>query len=163
MLHYVAGDILLTKAVAIAHGVAPNDHFDAGLAMSLRQQWPAMYKDFRHYCHSGGCKAGGLWAWAGADGTRIINLLTQTPPASHNQRPGPATATHVRHALHALAQFVADEKIPSLALPRLATGVGKMDWAEVKPLIEHHLKDADVPIYIYETFHAGQQANESGT
>jgi O-acetyl-ADP-ribose deacetylase (regulator of RNase III) len=162
MLHYVEGDILLTKAVAIAHGVAPNDHFDAGLALSLRQQWPAMYKDFRHYCHTGDCAAGGLWAWAGADGTRIINLLTQEPPPSHNQRPGPASATHVGHALRALATFVVAEKISSLALPRLATGVGRMDWVEVKPLIEQHLGALDIPIYIYETYHAGQQAKEPG-
>ena len=162
MLHYVSGDILLTKAVAIAHGVAPDDHFDAGLALSLRQQWPAMYKDFRHYCHSGGCKAGGLWAWAGADGTRIVNLLTQDPPRSHNQRPGPASATHVSHALHALSAFIVEEKIASLALPRLATGVGRMQWAEVKPLIERHLGSMHIPVYVYETYHAGQQAAEPG-
>jgi O-acetyl-ADP-ribose deacetylase (regulator of RNase III) len=160
MLHYVNGDILLTKAVAIAHGVAPNDHFDAGLALSLRQQWPAMYKDFRHYCHTGDCKAGGLWGWSGADGTRIINLLTQDPPPSHNQRPGPASATHIGHALQALCSFIVEQKIASLALPRLATGVGRMDWAEVKPLIERHLGSIEIPIYVYETYHAGQQAEE---
>ena len=30
MIHEVAGDILLTKAQAVAHGVAPNDQFDSG-------------------------------------------------------------------------------------------------------------------------------------
>ena len=48
-LKEVAGDILLTKADMVAHGVAPNDGYANGLALSLRQQWPAMYKDFRHY------------------------------------------------------------------------------------------------------------------
>ena len=32
MLKEVAGDILLTKAKALAHGVAPNDNFANGLA-----------------------------------------------------------------------------------------------------------------------------------
>jgi len=160
MLHYVAGDILLTRAVAIAHGVAPNDHFDSGLALSLRERWPAMYKDFRHYCHTGNCKSGGIWTWAGADGTRIVNLLTQEPPASKNQHPGPATETHVNHTLQALAKFVADENIASLALPRLATGVGKMSWDDVKPLIERHLSPLPIPVYVYETYHAGQQGAE---
>ena len=161
MLHYVAGDILLSKATAIAHGVAPNDHFDSGLALSLREQWPAMYKDFRHYCHGGKCKPGGIWAWAGADGSRIVSLLTQDPPPSQNQRPGPATVTHVNHALHALEQFVTAEKITSLALPRLATGVGRLSWDDVKPLIEKHLSSLAIPIYVYETYHAGQAANEA--
>lgn len=42
MIHYVSGDILLSKAAAIAHGVAPNDHMDHGLALALRERWPAM-------------------------------------------------------------------------------------------------------------------------
>ena len=49
MLKEVSGDILLTGAEAVAHGVAPNDNFASGLALSLRERWPAMYKDFRHY------------------------------------------------------------------------------------------------------------------
>ena len=51
MIVEVAGDILLTKAHAIAHGVAPSDHFDHGLALTLREKYPAMAKDFRHYLH----------------------------------------------------------------------------------------------------------------
>jgi len=48
VIHEVTGDILLTKAQAIAHGVAPGEHFDSGLALSLRENWPAMAKDYRH-------------------------------------------------------------------------------------------------------------------
>jgi O-acetyl-ADP-ribose deacetylase (regulator of RNase III) len=47
MIKEVAGDILLSKAGAIAHGVAPHDDFKQGLALSLREHWPGMYKDFR--------------------------------------------------------------------------------------------------------------------
>ena len=41
MIKEVHGDILLTSAQAIAHGVAPNDHFDRGLALSLRENYPS--------------------------------------------------------------------------------------------------------------------------
>ncbi|MEM7168043.1 MAG: hypothetical protein AAF581_21500 [Planctomycetota bacterium] len=37
MIHKVAGDVLLTKAQVIAHGVAPNDNFGQGLALALRE------------------------------------------------------------------------------------------------------------------------------
>ena len=50
MLEEVAGDILLSKAQVIAHGVAPGDHFNQGLALALRERYPAMARDFRHYC-----------------------------------------------------------------------------------------------------------------
>ena len=61
MITEVQGDILLSKAAAIAHGVAPNDHFDSGLALSLRERWPAMVKDFRHYCQTSHPKSGEIW------------------------------------------------------------------------------------------------------
>jgi O-acetyl-ADP-ribose deacetylase (regulator of RNase III) len=58
MIKEVTGDILLSKAGAIAHGVAPHDDFKQGLALALREQWPAMYKDFRHYCQTYNPKPG---------------------------------------------------------------------------------------------------------
>ncbi len=63
MIHEVQGDILLSKAQVIVHGVAPNDHFDNGLALSLRERWPAMVKEFRHYCQTTHPKVGGGWLW----------------------------------------------------------------------------------------------------
>ena len=85
MLKEVSGDILLSKAQAIAHGVAPDDHFNQGLALSLREQYPSMAKDFRHYCQVSHPKPGEVWAWAGADGKRVINLLTQEAAKSNGQ------------------------------------------------------------------------------
>ena len=73
MIKEVQGDILLSGAQAIAHGVSPNDNFAQGLALSLREQWPALYKDFRHYCHDAHPKAGDAWLWGAADGTRIVD------------------------------------------------------------------------------------------
>ena len=63
MIKEVQGDILLSGADAVAHGIAPNDNFHQGLALSLRESWPAMYKDFRHYCHVQHPKEGTTWAW----------------------------------------------------------------------------------------------------
>jgi O-acetyl-ADP-ribose deacetylase (regulator of RNase III) len=48
MIHEVYGDILLTKAQSIAHGVSPADHFSQGLALALREKYPMMANDFRH-------------------------------------------------------------------------------------------------------------------
>ena len=79
MIKEVAGDLLLSKAHAIAHGIAPNDDFKQGLALSLREQWPGMYKDFRHYCQTYNPKPGTLWSWKGPGSPIIINLFAQEP------------------------------------------------------------------------------------
>lgn len=160
MLHEISGDILLSGAQAIVHGVAPNDGHNQGLALALRENWPAMYKDFRHFCQTTHPKAGSVWAWAGADGRRVVSLFTQEAAYDHGAKPGRASAEHLNHALKALRRWVESEGVASLALPRLATGVGGMDWETVRPLIEKHLGDVGVPVYVYATYHPGVKAAE---
>ena len=57
--------------------------------------------------------------------------------------------------------MVQDEELTSLALPRVAKGVGGLEWSDVKPVLEERLADVDLPIFVYEQFRAGQQADES--
>lgn len=162
MIREVEGDILLTKAQVVAHGVAPGDHFDSGLALALRERWPAMVKDFRHFCQTNHPKAGELFYWGGAEGPAIANLMTQEPAYGHGEKPGKAKLEHVHHALKELAKLVAKEKIQSLALPRLATGVGGLDWSDVKLLVEKHLGDLDIPVFVYAVYHKNVAAMEAG-
>ncbi|TBU98637.1 macro domain-containing protein [Stutzerimonas kirkiae] len=165
MIHFVEGDILLSHAQVIAHGIAPHDHFDKGLALELRQRWPSLVRDYRHWAHDNSPESGTLWAWSGvdADGSvrGIVNLLTQEDlhrgPAG---KPGKASLENVSRCLKELAHHVQSEGIHSLALPRLATGVGGLEWAEVRPLVEKHLGDLDIPVVVYEVFRQGVEAEE---
>lgn len=163
MIHEVSGDILLSSAEAIAHGVAPNDPFHSGLALALREKWPGMYKDFRHYCQTTHPKPGSMWSWAGASQNghvRLVALLTQEGGYDHGAKPGPAQPSSINHALKALHTWAVEEKVKSLALPRLCTGVGAMAWETVLPLIRQHLGSLPIPVYIYSTFHHGIKAKE---
>ena len=160
MIYEVKGDILKSKAQAIAHGVAPGDHFNQGLAMSLREQWPSLYKDFRHFCQAQGPKSGTLWTWSSADGKRIINLLTQGAAEGHNSHPSRATIENVNHALKELRKLAEKENFKSIALPKLATGVGGLEWSEVQALIQKHLGDLNIPVYVYTTYQKDLEATE---
>ncbi len=160
MIYQVEGDILLSDAAAIAHGVAANDPMDQGLALALHQQYPAMHKDFHHWCHQRHPKPGQVWVWGGVGGARIVNLITQEGGYDHGSRPGKATESNVRHALRGLKKLVEKEGFTSLALPRLATGVGSLAWDDVSPMIEHELGGLAVPVYVYSTYHSGKKANE---
>lgn len=162
MIKQVTGDILLSDAQALAHGIAPNDHFDSGLAFSLRQDWPALYKDFRHYLHTAHPQPGGLWVWTRADGRRVINLFTQEPAPGEHARPGQASYHNVNLCLREMHKLVESETITSLALPRLATGVGGLEWDQVEPLIQQHLGSLKIPILLYTTFQKGVKAAENG-
>ncbi len=161
MIKEVKGDILMSEAQAIAHGVAPHDHFDRGLALSLRENYPAMVKDFRHYCKISNPPAGEVWMWGTIDKKRFFNLMTQEPAKSHDGHPGEASLHNVNHCLRNLAKQVEEENIQSLALPKLATGYGNLKWDDVLPLIEDKLGHLDIPIYIYSTYVKGEKASEN--
>jgi O-acetyl-ADP-ribose deacetylase (regulator of RNase III) len=164
MLHSLEGDLLLSKAAMLAHGVAPGDDFRSGLAAALRDRFPALYKDFRHFCHVQHPKPGGLWLWQGVgeDGrpVRIASLFTQEPPAHEGGHPGRATTAHVNHSLHELKKLVDKEHVASVALPRLATGVGGLSWQHVEPLIRAQLGSLSIPVCIYTKFVPGIAAKE---
>ncbi len=159
MIHEVSGDLLLSRAHLIAHGVAPGDHFNQGLALALRQQWPSLSKDFRHYCQTAHPAPGAMWMWHGP-GVHIANLMTQEAAYDHGSTPGKAHLEFVNHALRELRQEIEREGYTSVALPRLATGVGRLPWDRVRPLIEGHLGMLGIPVLLYTTFHPGVKAEE---
>lgn len=163
-IHEVSGDILLTSAQAIAHGVAPNDPFHSGLALALREKWPAMYKDFRHYCQTDHPKPGSIWSWSGATSSgpiRLVALLTQGGGYEHGSKPGPAQTSFIHHALKELRTWIEQEQVSTLAVPRLATGVGGMEWNDVYPLIRQHLGNLKAGVFVYTTYQRGIKASES--
>jgi O-acetyl-ADP-ribose deacetylase (regulator of RNase III) len=90
----------------------------------------------------------------------LVNLFTQDAAYAHGSKPGHASVSHVNHTLHALRNFAQKEKVGSLALPRLACGVGGLDWNDIKPLIDKHLGDLKIPVYIYANYQKGVKASE---
>ena len=159
MITKVRGDILLSEAQAIAHGVAPHDHFNQGLALALRERYPSMVKDFRHYCHQANPKSGHVWLWAGAEKV-VINLMTQEPAPDNKAHPGKASTKNINHALKELRTIIEKEGITSIALPKLATGVGGLEWSDVEPLIEQYLGDLNIPVIVYNSYVKGEKATE---
>lgn len=164
MLHELRGDLLLSRADVLAHGVAPGDHFDSGLAKALRERFPALYKDFRHYCRQRSPRPGELWLWRGVDGdgraVRVASLFTQPPAEQPGGHPGRAETSHVNRALHALKKLVVDDGFGSVALPRLATGVGGLAWEHVEPLIRAQLGELDAHVAVYADYAPGVAADE---
>lgn len=159
MIRELSGDLLLSDAPVLVHGVAPNDDFHTGLALAVRERWPALYKDFKHYCHSEHPKPGSLWTWGGPGGLRVVQLFTQDAKPNHGGHPGKAHIENVNHALRELHKLIEKEGWTHVALPKLATGVGSLDWNDVYPLIKERLGHMPgVTVDVYTTFHAGVKA-----
>ena len=153
MIKEVYGNILWSKSDAIVQGIAPNEDFSRGLAASIKEEWPAIASDFDDCCCQGSMTLGDIWAWDNQHGLDVVNLVIH---GEANQ----ASVASVDKALSALADLVAQRGIKSLAVTKIGTDVGGLDWREVKPLIEKHLGQLNIPIYLYTIFHKAIAAVE---
>jgi O-acetyl-ADP-ribose deacetylase (regulator of RNase III) len=150
MIQELSGDILLTRAEALAHGVAPGDPFDGTLTAPLRERWPDMYREFRRFTNTTAPQPGSVWAWDGPapDLGPYVRTIAMFVQDSHDL--ARATLQSVTHALVALRAVVVDEALHSLALPRIGTGAGGgLAWDDVRPLIHKYLGGLDIPVYLY--------------
>ena len=160
MIYEVEGDILKSEAQAIVHGVAANDPMTQGLSLLIHQMFPQMHKDFHKWCHQNHPKTGSVWKWDKVKNIIIVNMLTQNGDSHHGTHPPKANLTDVNHCLRALKKLILKEKIKSIAIPRLATGVGGLLWEEVYPLIINQLEDLNISIYLYSTYIPNIKADE---
>lgn len=162
MIKEVEGDIFYTKASAIAHGIAINDDFKHGLAAQLREQWPVLYKDFRHFCKTASPKAGDIWAWKGVGTPVIFNLFTQEEADHQGGHPPKATIQNLNHAMKNLVKELENQHISSLAVTRISTGVGGLEWSNVKEVIEKDLGQFGGKVYLYSSYRPKMVAEEHG-
>jgi len=91
----------------------------------------------------------------------IFNLFTQEHPPAQGQHPGKATLPYVSHSLKELKQEAEKEDVKTIAMTKLATGVGGLPWTEVKPIIESTFSDSPMTVYVYETYQKDEKAEEN--
>lgn len=89
-----------------------------------------------------------------------MNLITQEGGYGQRARPGRASTKSVNACLRTLKKIVRKEQLRSVALPKLATGVGGLNWNEVKPLVSNQLGELGISVYIYSDYVPGKQARE---
>ncbi len=145
MIKEVYGNILWSKSDAIVQGIAQNENFSEGLAASVKDEWPGIVNDFDECCCNGDLKPGDVWEWENANGTNILNLVTHSGSVN-------ASLGNLEDSLSKLPALIKKNGLKSLAIPKVGTDVGDLDWRDVKPLIEKHLGNLDIPIYLYTIF-----------
>lgn len=145
----LVGNIAFSKSDAIVQGIAANEDFHSGVALAISQRHPAIIEDFAQHCAAGAPEPGSLWAWRNGAGPRVLSLFIREAAADHG---GKARLEWVEQALIRLRAFIEQQGLRRVALPKLGTGAGELDWRDVKPLIEKHLGDLPARVYLYTIF-----------
>jgi O-acetyl-ADP-ribose deacetylase (regulator of RNase III) len=71
--------------------------------------------------------------------------------SGRSAKPAKATLENVGHCLRELAKYVQGENV-RVSRCRAATGVGGLDWKDVKPLLVKHLGELGIPVLIYSVY-----------
>jgi O-acetyl-ADP-ribose deacetylase (regulator of RNase III) len=148
MIRYQTGDILKSDAEALVNTVNTMGVMGKGIALQMKEAFPANFKEYQTICKSGQLQPGTLlcvWDTNLIYGRKlVINFPTKT-----NWRL-PSQLIYVEKGLIALRAILLERQVSSVALPPLGCGNGGLDWSIVKPLMVKYLHDLDIDIIIFE-------------
>ena len=118
-----------------------------GLALQFKEEFgEAITHEYQKACKNGTLRPGrpqflrvyGTNTRSGTSTYGVINFLTKLHWRD------PSRIEWIDTGLQALAAFIRARNISSIAVPRLGCGLGGLNWAHVRPLIEKHLGDITV-------------------
>ncbi len=148
MIKFTSGDILRADAEAIVNTVNCVGVMGRGIALQFKKAWPDNFKAYAAACKQNEVKPGSMFIVETGQLTNpqyIINF-----PTKRHWR-GASKIEDVEQGLHALARDIKEKGIKSIAIPPLGSGLGGLDWVDVRPLIEAALSGLDdVEISVYE-------------
>lgn len=162
MIHYTTGDLLSDPAEALVNTVNCVGVMGRGIALQFKKQFPDNFIAYEQACKAGQVQLGKMFVWENQtifDKSYIINFPTK------NHWRGKSELADIANGLDDLVRVINKHQIKSIAIPPLGSGLGGLDWNDVKPLIEQKLAGlSDTKIIVYEPSNIAQSkriANKS--
>lgn len=148
MLNFCRGDILNADVEALVNTVNCVGIMGRGIALQFKNMFPENFDAYAAACEHGELQPGRMFVYATHALTNpkfIINF-----PTKRHWR-GKSRVEDIDAGLDALRLEIERRGIRSIAIPPLGSGLGGLDWADVRPRILSALKDLpDVRVDIYE-------------
>src|SRR5712671_4863614 len=155
MIEYRTGDILQADAEALVNTVNCVGIMGRGIALQFKSAYPENFKAYEVACGRGEVQPGRMFVFETRQLTNpkyIINF-----PTKRHWR-GKSRMEDIEAGLKALADEIRKRRIRSIALPPLGSGLGGLDWRDVRPRIEAALRGLeDVKVIVFEPHGATDQ------
>lgn len=148
MMEFKSGDILKDDAEALINTVNCVGIMGRGIALQFRDAFPENFRSYAEACQRGEVQPGRMFVFETGQLTPpryIINF-----PTKRHWR-GKSRMEDIEAGLKALVEVIRAKHILSVAIPPLGSGLGGLDWLDVKPRIEAALRPlTDVRAVVYE-------------
>lgn len=161
MIRYTTGDILKAEVEALVNTVNCVGVMGRGIALQFKQVFPANFKAYAAACKREEVQPGRMFLFdTGA--LTLPRYIINFPTKRHWR--GKSRIEDIETGLVALVEEVKARGIRSIAIPPLGSGLGGLDWDQVRPLIEGafvELPEVEVQIFEPSGAPADGRANRS--
>ncbi len=140
MIRVKTGDILAEDAEALVNTVNCVGVMGRGIALQFKKAFPENFRAYAEACGRGEVRPGRMFVF---DTLRLTNprYIINFPTKRHwraNSR-----IEDIQAGLMDLVAAVREREIRSIAVPPLGSGLGGLEWSDVRPLIEKALRGFD--------------------
>jgi O-acetyl-ADP-ribose deacetylase (regulator of RNase III) len=148
MIKFVSGDFFDYEAELRINTVNCVGVMGAGVALTFKTKFPAMFSDYAKACKRGLVTPGKPHVWKETglfnEELTIINFPTKT----HWRKP--SEYEYIIEGLKWLREYLVDYKGKTITVPALGCGHGGLDWNRVKSMIFDSLADLELEILVFE-------------
>lgn len=141
------GNLLDDPAQAHVNTVNTVGVMGGGIALAFKKRYPDMFAAYAADCARGEVVTGlmHLWHNPGPGPRLVVNFPTKQDWRNDSE------LAWVVEGLTNLIDVLRAEGVTSIAIPPLGCGLGGLDWAEVRPLIERAFNDRapDIEVHLY--------------
>jgi O-acetyl-ADP-ribose deacetylase (regulator of RNase III)/uncharacterized protein YwgA len=148
MIEYKTGDIISKNAEALVNTVNCVGIMGRGIALQFRNAFPENFSAYKAACRRGDLQPGKLFVYR-TNGLSNPKYIINFPTQRHWR--GRSKLADIEAGLTALASEIRTLGIRSVAVPPLGSGLGGLDWSDVRPRIDAALRDlAEVRVIVFE-------------
>jgi O-acetyl-ADP-ribose deacetylase (regulator of RNase III) len=147
MIEFKTGDILSADAEALVNTVNCVGIMGRGIALQFKNAFPANFKAYEAACAREEVQPGKMFVFETGTMTNpkyIINF-----PTKRHWR-GKSRIEDIESGLKALVDEIRARGIRSIAIPPLGSGLGGLNWADVRARIVEALRGLDVQVIVFE-------------
>jgi len=148
MITLVTGNLLEADSDALVNPVNTVGVMGKGIALQFKEAFPHNYEEYRRACKDKSFNIGDILAVNDLNSSLQEKLIINFPTKKHWKQS--SEYSYIESGLKALAVYIDNNKVKSIALPPLGCGNGGLDWSVVRPMIEMHLSPLDADIQLYE-------------
>lgn len=155
MVEYKKGDILSENAEALVNTVNCVGVMGRGIALQFKNAYPENFKAYLTACKRNEVRPGRMFVFETGHLTNP-RLIINFPTKRHWR--GKSRIEDLEAGLVALSEVIRSHNIRSIAIPPLGSGLGGLDWSEVRPRIEKALKEfPNLSVVIFEPSDASRE------